>query len=94
MQKFDAAGTHLQTIGKRGGKGGTFFRPKGIALDEAGNIYVSDSFLGVVQAFTPDGEVPLRLSGAGGASRRFSRPRLAWPPPAASSTSPRCFRAG
>ena len=33
VQKFDAAGTHLLTIGELGGKAGTFFRPKGIAVD-------------------------------------------------------------
>jgi DNA-binding beta-propeller fold protein YncE len=55
VQKFDSAGTHLLTIGELGGKAGTFYRPKGVAVDKTGNIYVSDSFLGTVQAFTPDG---------------------------------------
>jgi DNA-binding beta-propeller fold protein YncE len=49
VQKFDPAGTHLLTIGQRGGKLGTFFRPKGVAVNEAGDIFVSDSFLGVVR---------------------------------------------
>jgi DNA-binding beta-propeller fold protein YncE len=73
VQKFDPAGTHLLTIGKLGGKPGTFFRPKGVAVDASGNIYVSDSFLGVVQVFDPAGE-SLYVIGEDGTATVFKTP--------------------
>jgi DNA-binding beta-propeller fold protein YncE len=68
VQKFDAAGTHLLTIGELGGKAGTFYRPKGVAVDDAGKVYVSDSFLGVVQVFTPEGELAYVIGDEGTAT--------------------------
>jgi DNA-binding beta-propeller fold protein YncE len=38
-------------IGKWGVDRGQFYRPKGVALDKKERIYVSDSYLGVVQVF-------------------------------------------
>jgi DNA-binding beta-propeller fold protein YncE len=73
VQKFDPAGTHLLTIGELGGKAGTFYRPKGVAVGETGNIYVSDSFLGVVQVFSPDGRLAYVL-GEDGAATVFDTP--------------------
>lgn len=73
MQKFDPTGTHLLTIGELGGKAGTFFRPKGVAVDNAGNIYVSDSFLGTIQVFNAAGEF-LYVVGDEGTTTVFETP--------------------
>jgi DNA-binding beta-propeller fold protein YncE len=73
VQKFDAAGTHLLTIGSRGGKLGSFFRPKGVAVDDAGTVYVSDSFLGVVQVFDAAG-TPLYVLGEEGVATVYETP--------------------
>ena len=47
---------HGEIVVGLGGKPGTFYRPKGIAVDGAGNAYVSDSFLGAIQVFNANGE--------------------------------------
>ena len=57
MRRFSAGGTCRASFGGLGGKPGTFYRPKGIAIDEAGNFYVSDSFLGAIQVFNAAGEL-------------------------------------
>ncbi len=38
-------------IGKWGVDRGQFYRPKGVTVDKKDRIYVSDSYLGVVQVF-------------------------------------------
>ncbi|MCG8060672.1 MAG: SBBP repeat-containing protein [Candidatus Thiodiazotropha endolucinida] len=40
---------------------GQFTRPKGIATDSEGNIYVVDAAFGNFQIFTPEGELLLYL---------------------------------
>ncbi|AKB42281.1 PKD domain-containing protein [Methanosarcina vacuolata] len=42
IQKFNSAGTRLNTWGSTGTENGYFNFPTGIALDSSGNIYVSD----------------------------------------------------
>ena len=73
VQKFDPEGTFLDSFGGIGGKPGTLFRPKGIAVDAAGRSYVSDSFLGAVQVFDADGEFAY-VVGDDGAAAVFETP--------------------
>ena len=54
VQVFDFSGKMLATVGSWGVTPGKLFRPKGITIREDGMIYVSDSYLGVIQAFNPD----------------------------------------
>ena len=56
-QKLDTSiGQKVSFLVERGGKPGTFFRPKGVAVNESGDVFVSDSFLGVIQVFNTAGE--------------------------------------
>ncbi len=54
VQIFDAKGDLHAIAGEWGVLPGQLFRPKGVALDKKGNIYVSDSYLGVIQVFSSD----------------------------------------
>lgn len=43
---------------------GEFYRPKGVALDKQNRIYVSDSYLGVIQVFDATGSFYAALGDA------------------------------
>ena len=70
VQVFNRDGDFVQQIGKLGRQYGSFARPKGIALDPQGNIYVSDAAHGNYQIFDPDGELLLFV---GTRSEKFER---------------------
>ncbi|SJZ49403.1 NHL repeat-containing protein [Selenihalanaerobacter shriftii] len=55
--KFD------ETFGQAGNKEGSFARPKDIAIDNQGRIYITDSFLGLVQVLDDDGEFIFKIGG-------------------------------
>jgi DNA-binding beta-propeller fold protein YncE len=59
VQIFDAKGGYLQSFGSVGKQMGNFARPKEIAADAEGNVYVVDSAFGNFQVFNPDGELLL-----------------------------------
>ena len=49
-------GAFVTYIGGWGVEKGEFFRPKGVAVDTSDRIYVSDSYMGVIQVFDTWGE--------------------------------------
>ncbi len=53
---------------------GQVYRPKGIAADRAGRVFVSDSTTGAVQVFAPTGRLIGALSGPDGRPIRFDHP--------------------
>lgn len=55
VQAIDASGAFQNFVGGWGVEKGEFFRPKGVAVDPQGRVLVSDSYLGVVQVFDPNG---------------------------------------
>ncbi len=52
---MDREGKAVKTWGTKGGKPGQFKSPSGIALDEDGRVYVSDTGNNRIQRVTPDG---------------------------------------
>ncbi len=56
VQVLNKDGLFVTFIGGWGVKKGEFFRPKGVATDNHHRVYVSDSYLGVIQVFTPEGD--------------------------------------
>jgi len=52
VQIFNAKGELQAISGEWGVLPGQLFRPKGVALDKKGNIYVSDSYLEMIQVFS------------------------------------------
>ena len=63
VQVFDPEGQHLGYVGAWGVEQGEFHRPKGVAVDRDGRVFVSDSFLGVIQVFSPRGDFQARNLG-------------------------------
>jgi tripartite motif-containing protein 71 len=56
VQLFQPNGDFLVKIGEWGVLPGQLFRPKGIAVDKQGYIYVSDSYMNVIQVFNDAGK--------------------------------------
>ncbi len=61
-------------IGGWGIRKGKFFRPKGIAIGTGERLFVSDSYLGVVQLFDKEGHFIAVLSDANKKIHRFKTP--------------------
>jgi hypothetical protein len=57
VEVYSTDGTHLRTIGGRGGGFGQFALPKGIAVDEEGRVYVVDARFENVQIFDREGQL-------------------------------------
>ncbi len=57
VQVLNPDGLFVTFIGGWGVKKGQFFRPKGVALDKGDRVYVSDSYMGVIQVFDTTGEL-------------------------------------
>ncbi len=55
VQMMDNKGKFIRKIGAWGIREGTFFRPKGVAVDADDRVYVSDGYMGVVQIFKKNG---------------------------------------
>jgi len=56
VQVISPDGLFVTYVGGWGVEKGQFFRPKGIAVDASNRIYVSDSYMGVIQVFGTWGE--------------------------------------
>ncbi len=65
MQVFDPDGNYLKKFGERGNAWGMFDKPKGVALDSFGNVYVVDSGWSNVQIFNQKGQVLMFFGGRG-----------------------------
>jgi len=74
VQLFDPAGVAAGSIGSYGPDLGQLYRPKGIAVDAQGNVWISDGTLSVVQAFSLDGRLIDVLRDERGAPLRFELP--------------------
>lgn len=73
VQIFDEDGRYQYQLGEWGVLPGQLFRPKGIAIDQAGRYYISDSYMEVVQVFD-SGYQLLHVLGQGGKPYRFVSP--------------------
>jgi DNA-binding beta-propeller fold protein YncE len=57
VQVLDSDGSFIRYIGTWGVEAGELFRPKGVAVDTRNNVYISDSYMGVIQVFDPLGDL-------------------------------------
>lgn len=75
VQRLDLeSGGARGAFGALGDAPGDMPRLKGLALDAAGHVWVSDERLDRVSLYTPAGELLLSLGGSGGEPGRFSFP--------------------
>ena len=80
VQKFDPDGNFLRAWGKfgfawRGAEAGQFDVPWGVATDQQGNLYVSDTSNARIQKFQPDGTPLLKWGKDGSFDGAFFYPR-------------------
>ncbi|MET0071143.1 MAG: 6-bladed beta-propeller [Candidatus Thiodiazotropha sp.] len=74
VNKYTISGEYVATIGQMGTNIGQFARPKGIAIDKAGNIYVVDAAFENVQIFSGEGELLLFFGESGYERRNINLP--------------------
>ncbi len=74
VQTFTRDGAFVRSFGSLGERTGTLFRPKGLALDSEGNIYVADALLETVQVFNPDGQLLYFFGRSGAGQGEFQLP--------------------
>lgn len=63
--EFTQDGKFVRQFGERGDRFGQFDKPKGLATDSFGNVYVVDSFFSAVQIFNHDAQLLLFFGGPG-----------------------------
>jgi len=69
------SGRELRRFGERGGEDGQFVRPLAVAVDNSGNVYVSDTFRDRVSKFTGEGKFLMAFGEPGDRPGNFSRPK-------------------
>jgi len=69
VQVYDLEGKYVRTIGRAGVAPGLFARPKGVAVDRQGLIYVVDAATQVVQIFDATGRLLLVFGQAGASTQ-------------------------
>ena len=74
IQVFDLDGMFRSNFGKLGDGTGDFSKPKGIAVDSEGHIYVVDAEFDVVQIFDKQGKLLLIFGGSGTQEGQFFLP--------------------
>lgn len=74
MKIFGPAGGLLAAFGEEGNGPGTFSRPKGVAQDDAGNVWVVDALFDNIQIFDPAGRLLLVVGRSGQQPGEFWSP--------------------
>ncbi len=78
VQVLALDGAPLRTLGRHGLYVGNLVRPKGVAVDGEGNVYVIESYYDSLLVFSPQGELLLPIGGTGTATGRFYLPAGVW----------------
>lgn len=78
IQVFDGDGKMVREFGERGLYVGNLARPKGVAVDDAGIVYVVESYFNHLLAYNEHGELLLGINGSGLKDDRFLLPSGAW----------------
>jgi DNA-binding beta-propeller fold protein YncE len=73
-----ATGKHLATVGQLGMYVGNMVRPKGVATDSDGNIYVIESYFDHMLVYNRNGEFLMSIGGVGTEPGKFHLPSGVW----------------
>jgi DNA-binding beta-propeller fold protein YncE len=78
VQVFDAEGRYLREIGARGLYVGNLTRPKGVAVGDAGIVYVVESYYNHLLIYNEQGQLLLGINGSGVKGNNFLLPSGVW----------------
>lgn len=78
IQVFDADGRWVDSLGERGLYVGNLTRPKGVAVDAAGVVYVMESYFNHMILFDEKGRFLLGINGSGQKEGGFLLPSGVW----------------
>lgn len=78
IQMFDVDGRSVGELGERGLNIGNFMRPKGVALDPAGIVYVVESYFGYLLTYNQQNDLLLGITGSGLKEDKFLLPSGVW----------------
>ena len=78
VQALTPAGEPQASIGQRGLFVGNLVRPKGVATDRDGHVYVVESYYDHMLVFSESGELLLPVGGSGNGAGQFFLPAGAW----------------
>lgn len=78
VQRFTPDGDYVSAFGRRGLYLGDLPRPKGVTVDNAGNIYVVESYYDYLLVFNQKGELLLPIGGTGHEIGSFYLPAGVW----------------
>jgi len=78
IQVLDAEGRFLRSFGRRGLYMGDTPRPKGVAVDQDGNVYIVESYYDYLLIFNNKGDFLLPVGGTGNTIGRFFLPGGVW----------------
>jgi len=81
IQVFNARGKYLRTFGWRGLYFGDLVRPKGVAVDNEGDVYVVESYYGYLLVYDKHGRFLLPIGGTGAGVGQFYLPAGVWVDP-------------
>jgi len=78
IQVLSMDGKPLEAFGRRGEFVGDMPRPKGVAVDKDGNIYVVESYFDYLLVFNAAGQLLLPIGGTGDGVGQFYQPGGVW----------------
>jgi len=78
VQLIDEQGRFIMSYGRRGLYLGDTPRPKGVATDRDGNVYIVESYYDYLLIFNDKGDFLLPIGGTGNAIGRFFLPAGVW----------------
>lgn len=78
IQGFDSEGIASLSFGERGLYVGNLVRPKGVAADDEGNVYVVESMHDTLLVFDRQGRLLMSIGGTGQEVGRFFLPAGVW----------------